>query len=257
MLTGLNREPELTAFGSIYNDNQVMDERFKYYNLAKFIYVLRDLPFLPPILLDSDAEREVFAITKHKYQSASLWLRHILLGEALQPEAYETSALAIQPFAEFLAASFRLAIAVHSRTTDPRFLCFSSPAELWFYCVVAMSQKQLEDQGLTGKPTRMGKREAWDWAVKICSKLRCLEYQPDPLPTFGKDPVTVLIVEAQALAKLDRNFYKDYFLPFVQTARRSAKKNKELDNVQFFRLLPDGKLFVTGNKKKLPPLLSY
>lgn len=234
-----------------------MDERFKYCNLAKLIYAFRDLPFLPPIILDGDAEREVFAVTKHKYQSASLWLRHILLGEPLQPEAYETSALAIQPFAEFLAANFRLAIAVYSRTTDPRFLCFSSPAEFWFYCVVAMSQRHLEDQGLTGKPTRMGKREAWDWAVKICSKLRCLEYQPDPLPTFDKDPLTILILEAQALAKLDRNFYKDHYFPFVQAARRSAKKNKELDNVQFYRLLPDGKLFVTGNKKKLPPLLSY
>jgi hypothetical protein len=232
-----------------------MDERFKYCNLAKLIYAFRDLPSLPPILLDSDAEREVFAITKHKYQSASLWLRHILLGEALQREAYETSALAIQPFAEFLAANFRLAIAVYSRTTDPRFLCFGSPAEFWFCCVVVMSQRHLENTGLTGKPFRLGKREAWDGAVKISSKLRCLEYQPDPLPTFDKDPLTVLIVEAQALAKLDRNFYKDHLLPFIRTTRRSAKKNKELDNVQFYHLLPNGKLFVTGKNKKLPPLL--
>jgi hypothetical protein len=180
----------------------------------------------------------------------------MLLGEALQLEAYQSPGLYIEPFAEFLAAHFRLTTAVHSRTTCHELLKFNSPADLWFYSCTVMSAHHLAQDGLTGVPLLMGKREAWQWAVKITANLRALSYKPDPMPTMLKDPTTFVILEAQEIAKVDKDFYTAHLLPYIQSARRAAKKNKECSNVQFHYLLPNGTLFETGEKKKLPRITS-
>lgn len=221
-------------------------------SLEECVYEIAQLPFNLPILLESEAEKQMSLITKQKYQSASLWLRHMLLGETLQPEAYQPPALNYKLFAKFLAATFHLATSVHSRTANPLFIFFPSPTALWYFCVLTMSQNHLQYRGLTGVPYLLGKREVWEALVKLCSSLKSLSYQPEPLPRIAVHPTIRLMLEAQAIAKTDNYFYRHHLVSYVQTIRQIAKTTKESKDIQFHWLLPDGRLFVTGEKKKLP-----
>lgn len=221
------------------------------FTLQDYVDALRILPAKPQIVFDSDAENHLFLRTEIKYISASLWLKHFLLGEELHPKACQPPAINIKPFAEFLAAMFKLTVAVHSRTGHSKLLRFSRPVELWFYCCVKMSESELRQQGLTDSPLLLGKRKAWNAGLKMFSDLESLSYKLDPTPTFEDDPGTLVIVEAQAIARVDKDFYKNHLLVYTQAARQALKQNHKSQNVQFHYLLPDGTLFVTGKNKKL------
>lgn len=225
-------------------------------SLEDYVYAIAFLPFNPGILLETENEKRLWSAISRSHQSLSLWLRHLLLGEALQPEAYQLTAVDARPSAEFWAADFRLITAVHRRTTHSEILSFPSPAALWFYCFKVVSDMQLQYQGLTSKPYIVGKREAWDTTVKMCSELRDFSYKCSITPTVENSPLTLVFTEAQAIAKVDSDFRKDYWLPCVRLIRRTLKKAKDNRKVQFHYLLPDGTLFETGKDKKLSNIIN-
>ncbi len=223
-------------------------------NIHECVYALESLPLQPPLIFDSEAEIDLYEKIKNKYREASLWLRHTVLHEALKPGAYETTGIYHKPFADFLKADLELCTGVHSRTTRYDLLTFKSPADLWFYSCMKMSEEHLENAGITGIPKIIGKREGWEAAKSICSRLKNLSYDPDLTPRQKKSILTVVILEAQEIAKSDKYFYDFYLLPYTRTLRKIAKQENECPQLQSFYLLPDGSLFVTGNKKKLPKL---
>lgn len=57
--------------------------------LNDYVYLIAELPLRPPILLESQKELLLIMGVKSFYLSISLWLRNIMLKEALLPEAYE------------------------------------------------------------------------------------------------------------------------------------------------------------------------
>lgn len=226
--------------------------RFSHIGLQAYVLFLGELPLLPQIILSTDAEKRVWASSRWMYQGASLWLRNILLGQPLSPKAYEGKLLYSEPFAELLAATFRLTTAVYPRTFLKELLEFPSPAALWFHCCWVRSEKSLESSGLTGYPALIGKREYSQKVAMTCSKLKLLSFEPDRVPTPTEAPELLLLTEAQALAKADYNFYLDHLTPYLQVYQRTIKKTKNCKYLQYYYLLPDGSLFITGKDLKLP-----
>ena len=227
------------------------------FNLRTYVLLLGELPLLPQILLTTDNERRVWLGARRAYQGASLWLRNILLGEPLSPKAYKLNApyLYDQPFAEFLAATFRLTTAVYPRTLDLTLLNFSEPAALWFHCCWARSQISLENTGLTGRAALIGKQKHFVQLNKLYSSLKSLSFEPEIQLDSLVTAELLLLTEAQAIAKADYGFYLDHLLPYLQVLKRTSWKFKHCKYLQLYYLLPDGTLFITGKNKKLPSSL--
>ncbi len=218
------------------------------FELKKYVLDLGQLPSLPEVILTTPAEKTIWNSQKRLFLGASLWLRNMLLGEALLPEAYQSEALYCQPLAELLAADFRLATAVHARTSSEDLLRFKTPAAFWFYCCWAKSLYSIENMGLESS---VGKRGRYNLAIEFCSSLESFSLNFG-LPTADDAPEMLLLAEAQRISESDYNFHLDYLSPYLKVLRRVAKKIKECKHLQAYCLLPDGTLHVTSKNLKLP-----
>lgn len=221
--------------------------------LANYVYQLAKLPEHPPILLTTSNEKQIFQGAKFRYKALSLWLRHLLLGEALADLAIDTDMKHYQPIAEFVAAQFTLAVGVHPRSANPAIREFDSPASLWFASQWIMSEQCLEDSGLTGTPRLEGKREGLIDSRKAIKNLEDLRI-PYRQGTDLNFLTGILLVEAHELAEAYPDFESDYFKPFMRVMKRTTKKIERSKHLQSVCLLPNGQLFWTGKDSKLPKL---
>lgn len=228
------------------------------YTLAYYVYLIAELPPRPPILFDSQDEIALMDIERSFYKVISLWLRNIVLAEPLSPEAYRGSAQFYQPQAELLAAWLHLIIAVHRSSFHPAIQAFSSPAEFWYKYVASKAQQVLELNGFIGKPgLALGKRECLSTSQEICSLIESSKIdfdRSDIIP--DRHPGTLIMVEAQTLAKADWNFYDNHLKPFIRIWRRTVKAQKNCKNLQNHFLGSDGKLYVTKKGGRMPKLPS-
>lgn len=218
--------------------------------LANYVYAIAELPEHPGILLTTNNEREIFEADRQSYRAVSMWLRHLLLGQALAEECFLTEMKHYQPKAEYIAAEFRLAVGVHPRSANPTIRSFESPAALWFAVQQSMSQQSLEDSGLTDTPLIESKRTAFDENIQAIELLENLSatYQPDDIGKLG----SILLLEAQEIAKVDLDFQKDYYRPHLRVVKRTNNKIKKSKYLQYAYLLPGGELFWTELGNRLP-----
>lgn len=225
--------------------------------LATYIQQVATFPNLPHVFLLTEPEKQFFELERFAFKAISLWLQHLLLGEALAEKAFLTDMKYYQPDAELAEALFRLAVGVHPRTANPVIRQFNSPADLWFYSMGQFSQAGLGMAGLTNKPALMGKRELYKDILKAISLLEdlSLPYQEEELSKF-RNLTRILILEAQEITRARSNldFQKDYFRPFLRKLKGSVNKNKNCKALQLPYLLPDGRLFWTGKNSKLPQM---
>lgn len=223
--------------------------------LTTYIQQIATLPVFPSVLLLSDPEDQLVKGQQFAFQAISLWLRHLLLGEALAKEAFLTDRMYYQPDAKTAEALFNLAVGVHPRTANPIIRQFNSPADLWFYSIEQISQAALGIAGLTNKPANIGKRELCNHAIKVISLLenQSLPYQEEDLNN-PKNLTKILIIEAQEITKVRGNldFQEDYFRPFLRKLKASVNKAKNCKNLQMPYLLLDERLFWTGKGFILP-----
>lgn len=221
--------------------------------LANYVYKLAELPPQPPVILETPEQQTLLNLNKTNWQAISLWLRHLLLGEALAEEAYLTSAINYQPRAELMAAEFRLAVGVHPRSAHPTIRSFDSPAELWFYCQYVLSYGLLESRGLLEQPEIKGKSERLRATKRFIDLLEDLKFTDwEEERARGQCLQAILIIEAQDIAKVDPNFAFNYYKPFLRQFKRAVnfeKNNKDLQNTY---LLSDGQLYRTQKGGNLP-----
>lgn len=217
-----------------------------------YVEQVSELPNLPPIVLEAKDPKLLFLMESSFWVGLSLWLENKVSGQALPLEALEEPAMWFEPYADYYAALFRLAIETHSRTTCLDLLNFNSPADLWWHCISTTAQQDLEYTGLFGTPPRViGKKEAFINTREICQQLRKRIYQPDPFPSIATDPEGLLIVEAQKLAIKQTRFRHRHFLPFVKTLLDTARTAYECKHLQSAYILPGEKLLITGLSIKL------
>lgn len=223
--------------------------------LVTCVYRIAELPLLPPITFESEAENVLIEIETSFYKALSLWLRNILLAEPLSPEAYEGAGKYYQPAAERWKAELDLIIAVHRSSSHPVVKAYPSPALLWYDWISAVAQDNLEKNGLTGELLAISKREHHNEVLEFCSLLEKHKLQPEDFINIPP-PGSYVYAEAQALAKAERRFHHHYLRPFIKAWRNTAKEVKHCKYLQAFHLLPNSSIFMTGKDYKLPPAIS-
>ncbi len=210
------------------------------------------LPKLPAVMPATTDERLLFLMHSSFYIGLSLWLKFKLGGQPLPPEALEEPAIWLQPYAEYYAALHRLAIETYQRTSNLDLLSFPSPKALWLRCVEVRAQQELEESGMFGLPARVfGKLEAYRQSLRYCELLLECRLVLETIPTIDGDPETLLIVEAQKIAKRSRKFRNQHFFPFVEIVKDVAQATYKCENLQCCFILPAEGLFVTGKHEKL------
>jgi hypothetical protein len=210
------------------------------------------LPKLPAVMPATTDERLLFLMHSSFYIGLSLWLKFKLGGQPLPPEALEEPAIWLQPYAEYYAALHRLAIETYQRTSNLDLLSFPSPKALWLRCVEVRAQQELEESGMFGLPARVfGKLEAYRQSLRYCELLLECRLVLETIPTIDGDPETLLIVEAQKIAKRSRKFRNQHFFPFVEIVKDVAQAAYKCENLQCCFVLPAEGLFMTGKNVKL------
>lgn len=221
--------------------------------LAKYVYQLAELPPELPIVLETAEQQAFVNLHRANWQSISLWLRHLVLGEALEEDAYTTEALYLQPRAELMAAELRLAVGVHPRSAHPVIRNFKSPADLWFGCQIQLSYGMLQHDGLLGSPKIMGKAEKLKGTRRFVDQLETYKFADwEEERATSQSAQLILIIEAQDIAKVDANFDSAYYKPYLRQFKRSVNAEKNNKQLQDLYLLSDGQLYRTTKGGRLP-----
>lgn len=224
--------------------------------LADYVYLIANLPELPQVCLTTPAELTIVRVEANSWKAISLWLRNLVLFEALAPEAYTGSALYQMPKACWLKALLELIRGVHSASGNSDIKAFSTPSALWYHCICKQAEWKLEGRGVFGlPPVIVPKREHYKAVSQICTSLEKLVWKPEDDCTIDDFPEEIIFAEAQALAKAERGFHYHVLRPFLKEWRRTAKIVKHCKHLQDGCLLPNGSIFITGKNRKLPPCL--
>ncbi len=214
-----------------------------------------ELPKCPAIVPATTDERLLLLMHSSFYIGISLWLQFKVGGQPLPPEALETPALWLEPYAEYYAAIYRLAIQTYQRTDNLDLLGFPSPKDLWLHCMKVTAQQELEKSGMFGLPPEVvGKQEVYERTLLCCEQLLKCRFVPETAPTIDGDPETLLIVEAQKIAKRSRKFRYTQYAPFVELIKDVAQVARKCEHLQSGFILPAKGLFVTGKNVKLAKL---
>lgn len=221
--------------------------------LAKYVYQLAELPPQLPIMLETAEEQAFVDLHRARWQAMSLWLRHLLLGEALVEEAYTTKALYLQPRAELMAAEFKLAVGVHSRSAHPVIRNFESPSDLWFGCQIQLSYGMLQHSGLLEPPKIKGKAEKLKGTRRFVDQLETYKFADwEEERATSQSAQLILVIEAQDIAEVDASFDLIYYKPYLRQFKRCVNAEKNNKQLQDVYRLPDGQLYQTTKGGRLP-----
>lgn len=227
---------------------------------------IKALSFLPiehflPITLEAEGEKAVWTSMRNFFQGKAAWLRVLMLMEA-PPPSLLNKGLFLLPFAEKSKALADLITAVYVRAGDsPLVMTFKSPSVLWLACEVSNCLIQLDNGGLTGYPSLMGKKDilirsgkVLDWLASLADGIS-VEIPPDVFSPSSRDSLT-REVEAVALvlARSDPEFNQRHYRPYLKAVRHNLSQIQRCKDIQLCYYLPQNdQLFVTGKDKKLPP----
>lgn len=213
---------------------------------------IAELPKYPPVLPATADEHLLLLMHSSFYKGLSLWLEFKVGGQPLPPEALEPPALWLEPYAEYYAALYRLAIQTYQRTDNLDLLSLPSPKDLWLHCVKVRAQQELEESGVFSLPPKIiGKLEAYRQTLLFCEQLLKCRFVPETIPTINGDPETLLIVDAQKIAKRSRKFRYTQYDPFIELIKDVAQVAFKNEHLQSGFILPVKGLFLTGKHEKL------
>lgn len=230
------------------------------------IEFLVDLALPKGVLFDDLEEKNLIKAHKYACQSRSLWLKHLAGKKALSPEAVFTNQKYFQPHAELDNALLNLALGLHARI--PQMQAFwhgeNGATTMWFQALLIEQQKAFEGVGLLGKAEGFGKNEFYNRDSNLLDKFNegstegCFSDQQNMdgfshQLTFADSPETYLTTLGEYTARLDDDFLSEYWHPYYRSAKRWKRKLKDCKELQVAFLLPNRKLFVTGDNRKIPP----
>lgn len=240
--------------------------------------VVKLVEFFPDYLLPQDIafempnERRLIKNYRYYYKGMRVWLEHLVLKERLNPEATDTNWKYLQPHAQINAAFLDLATGVHAHSWigDPDYFdYFESPLIMWGNFLAVRAREALfESLGLTGIPALQGKVEFAEHNLLLLTKFDetesgrgllqvCpIEQQPsDSTLDWNCDAETYLISLASDIAKNDSDFDGTYWIPFRKSYSLWTRKIRDCNQLHAACLLPNGDLFVTQKRQKLPKQL--
>lgn len=237
--------------------------------IAAFIYSMAALP-LPPSnnLKLNDDEETLLLIHRLKYKALSLFLRWIRLGEPQSELLLLPEMQGYEPLARFWDLFLDLVIEFHPRTGDELIRAFRSPAQLWFACILLISDDAFK-QALTGFPTFRFKTEATknaqdclkflndlDQLIQLeLSRQRAESIEPvDPAKHRGGSLMAWILLQAGQYAATDPNFDRKYYRPCLRAFKKVTSSAHESKNFQMLYIDLERQLSSTSKfkKKNLP-----
>ncbi|PHJ56382.1 hypothetical protein VF14_35050 [Nostoc linckia z18] len=220
------------------------------FTLSDYVRLVGHLPYTPPVLFDSKGEEEIFRAKRVKYMGASYWLKNILLGEWLPKDENWYLFQDLKLTAKQLATYFHLATEVYNNTLNEEILQLRSPASLWFRVCVSASEIDLRTSGVLGKPALKGKKQTLKGVTEVYSQLQSLSFKAREYPTINC-PTTLLLFEAQEIARQDTRFYKNQLIPFIRQMRKHQRTIERNSSYQRYYLLPNDEILFTEKDVKL------
>jgi hypothetical protein len=207
------------------------------------------------------------------YESKSLWLRHLVLKEGLASEAINSDRKYFQPHAELSNNLLELIRGFHPRGGFLQQGAFPPQEEIiswWLICETIKAKDAFTTSGILGQSTILGKREFRKnnsaaiasleesiiennlllTEIKSTSENKLLE--PTTIIDFTKDPEGYIAHFAAQEAIKDPDFDRQFWKPYMKQRRFWDRKIDECSILQLGCILPDGKLFTTGRRRKLP-----
>ena len=207
------------------------------------------------------------------YESKSLWLRHLVLKEALASEAINSDRQYFQPHAELSNNLLELIKGLHPRVSFLQQGAFPPQEEIiswWLMCETIKAKNAFTTSGILGKPTVFGKREFRKNNSAVIANLEegILEnnlvlteirsrsedklVEQTSIIDFTKEPEGYIAHFAAQEASRNHNFDRQFWKPYIKQRRFWDRKIDECSTLQLGCILPDGKLFTTGRRHKLP-----
>lgn len=216
--------------------------------IEDYIEEIAELPEPLNFLLESDNEQWLFDKCRKTNKILSLWLRHKILAEPLNPLALENNGHALIPQADFLKAILDLCIEIHSRIPY-----IESPAGLWFFFIKGKANHAVDVFGLTGKPVLRGKVDLIKSYTKLCDSFGELSVR------FGdiKEPNNLemkLYYIGQEIARRDPHFDKRTWKPFIKAWKHYLKHFRDSKHLQIPYLLPNGSLHLSKGRGRMPKI---
>ena len=202
------------------------------------------------------------------YESKSLWLRHLVLKEGLPSEAINSDRQYFQPHAELSNNLLELIKGLHPRGNFLQQGVFLPQEEIvswWLICEIIKAKDAFTTSGILGRSSIFGKREFRDENSGLTNNLERGIIESSTILTevqsssnknntidFQQDPEGYIAHFAAQEASRNPGFDTQFWKPYVKKRRYWDRKIYECKNLQIACILPDGKLFTTGNKRKLP-----
>lgn len=204
------------------------------------------------------------------FRSKSLWLRHLVLKEGLAHEAINSERQYFQPHAELSNNLLELIKGLHPRSTFLQQEAFVPEEEIiawWLICETLKAKEAFSTSGILGESTIFGKIEFLDnnsavvatldesiseGIVQLYQDCSTSSEQPTTVLDFNKDPEGYIANLAAQKAIEDSSFETQYWKPYKKQRRKWDRAIYDCSYLQSGCILPDGKLFVTGHRRKLP-----
>jgi hypothetical protein len=207
------------------------------------------------------------------HESKSLWLRHLVLKEGLASKAINSDRKYFQPHAELSNNLLELIRGFHPRGGFLQQGAFPPQEEIigwWLICETIKAEDAFTTSGILGQSTILGKREFRKnnstviasleesiiennlvlTEIKSTSENKLLEQTT--IIDFNKDPEGYIAHLAAQEASQNQDFDRQFWKPYIKRRRFWDRKIDDCSVLQLGCILPDGKLFITGHRQKLP-----
>lgn len=238
-------------------------------NIDTAVNLISKLPELvipTGVCFETPNEKQIINAFKYFYRGLAEWLKHLILHKTLDPQALYTDWKHYQGHAVLDSSLLTLITGLYPRTPVLQEVIQedNAPVIIWFRAMTINCKTALTDAGILGKPSLTGKVDYQRHNLALLERynestirLQAPKENPDILPTgeidFEECPEAYLNTLASELASQDEDFDKDYWQPYYRTKKRWTRKIRENKHIQAACLLHSGELFVTGEKKKIPP----
>ena len=249
---------------SIKNQEILLAAKSTWSNLTieKLVSLISSFPdyHLPQdVLFETANEKKLIKDNRDYYQGVSVWLEKLAAEKPLSPDAKSTNYKYFEPCAEILAAQLKLLEGVHPRSVLSDY--FESDFHAWGSFIHSHCRNQLNKSGLLDYPLGHGKTESSNNNSELLQEhdereitlIPSDNHQTNkPHYSWYESPEDCLTDLASAIAQQDPKFDKGCWVPYRKKVSQHDRNIKNCRELQSEYLLPNGDVFMTGKRKKIP-----
>ena len=227
--------------------------------LAFLIRLFPDCHLPQDVLFETAGEKKIINTYRHAYKGISVCFEYLAEEKELSPDVFRANYNYYQPYAELFAAQLKLLEGVHPRSVLSDY--FESPLYAWGSFIYSHCRNQLNNSGLLGKPLIYGKTKAINNNSKRLRRYDKREITAIPSDnhqtnkphySWYESPEDCLTDLASAIAQQDPKFDKGCWVPYRKKVSQHDRNIKNCRELQSEYLLPNGDVFMTGKRKKIP-----